>query len=143
MNVLLGFLCIGGLAQDGAAQQPAAEQTMTHVSRSAEHELAKSIQELNQLREQISTEKLPLAQELTSLEEKLAQLRRDHEKVTRLVDAGNLEISTIKAEMKARQDELTYVGNILDEYARTFESKVNVSELQYCGEAMEAAKQAT
>ena len=79
----------------------------------------------------------------TPREENLAQLRRDHERVTRLVDAGNLEIITIKAEMKARQDELTYTGNLLDEYARTFESKINVSELQYCGEAILTAKQAT
>ena len=45
--------------------------------------------------------------------------------------------------MKARQDELAYIGNLLDEYARTFEAKVNVSELQYCGEAIDTAKQAT
>src|SRR3989337_4275358 len=105
------------------AEQPAANETMKQLSLSAGQELAQSIQELNQLREQIATEKLPLAQELTTLEEKLTQLRRDHEKVTRLVDAGNLEIITIKAEMKARQDALTYTRNLLDEYARTFESK--------------------
>jgi biopolymer transport protein ExbB len=45
--------------------------------------------------------------------------------------------------MKARQDELSYVANLLDEYARTFESKVNVCELQFCGNAIDAAKQAT
>lgn len=125
------------------AQQPAGNETMNQLSRSAEQELAKSIQELNELREQIAVEKLPLAQELTTMEEKLSQLRREHEKVTRLVDAGNLEITTIKAEMKARQDELGYISNLLDEYARTFETKVNASELQYCGEAIVTAKQAT
>jgi len=135
--------CVFFLAICSFAEQPAANETMKQLSFSAGQELAKSIQELNKLREQIATEKLPLAQELTTLEEKLAQLRRDHERVTRLVDAGNLEIITIKAEMKARQDELTYTGNLLDEYARTFESKINVSELQYCGEAILTAKQAT
>jgi biopolymer transport protein ExbB len=45
--------------------------------------------------------------------------------------------------MTARQDELAYIGNLLDEYARTFESKLNVGEIQYCGEAIEGAKQAT
>ncbi len=135
--------CILFLAVSSFAEQPAANETMKQLSFSAGQELAKSIQELNQLRERIATEKLPLAQELTALEEKLAQIRRDHEKVTRLVDAGNLEIITIKAEMKARQDELAYIGNLLDEYARTFESKINVSELQYCGEAILTAKQAT
>ena len=131
------------LAATGAARQAAGEQTMSRVSRSAEQELAKSIEELNQLRQRISNEKIPLAQELTNVEERLTQLRQEHEKTSRLVDSGNLEISSTKVEMKARQDELTYVSNLLDEYARTFESKVNVSELQYCGEAIESAKQAT
>jgi biopolymer transport protein ExbB len=142
MNILSGALCVFGLML-GSAQQSAADQTLSHVSSSAEQELAKSVQALNQLREQIAAEKLPLAQELTNLEEKLSQLRRESDRVTRLVDSSNLEISTIKGEMKVRQDELSYLGNLLDEYARTFESKVNISELQYCGEAIETAKQAT
>ena len=143
LKTLSVTFCIFFLAVSSFAEQPAANETMKQLSLSAGQELARSIQELNQLREQIATEKLPLAQELTTLEEKLAQLRRDHEKVTRLVDAGNLEIITIKAEMKARQDELSYIGNLLDEYARTFESKINVCELQYCGEAILTARQAT
>ena len=136
-------LASGATARQTPVEQSPSEQTMSRVSRSAEQELAKSIEELNQLRTQISNEKIPLSQELTSAEEKLSQLRAEHEKTARLVDSGNLEISGIKNEIKARQDELTYVSNLLDEYARTFESKVNVSELQYCGEAIESAKQAT
>ncbi|MFO0984299.1 MAG: MotA/TolQ/ExbB proton channel family protein [Planctomycetota bacterium] len=142
-KTVISTLCILRLAGSAMAQQPAASEAVTQLSRSAEQELKNSIQELNQVREQIATEKLPLAQQLSALEEQLTQLRREHEQVTRLADAGNLEIATIKAEMKARQDELAYIGNLLDEYARTFESKVNVSEFQHCGEAMETAKQAT
>lgn len=130
-------------ASAGFAQQAETGETIGQLSRSAEQELQKSIAELNALREQIAGEKLPLAQELTAMEERVTQLRREHEKVTRLVDAGSLEIATIKSEMKARQDELSYIGNILDEYARTFESKVNVSEMQYVGASIENAKQAS
>lgn len=143
MKKLIGTLCILCLAAVGFAEAPPAGETINQLSVSAGEKLARSIQELNQLREQIAAEKLPLAQELTTLEEQLTQLRRDHERITRLVDAGSLEITTIKAEMKARQDELTYIGNLLDEYARSFESKVNVSELQYLGDGIETAKQAT
>jgi biopolymer transport protein ExbB len=124
-------------------QKPDARETMGRLSRSAEQELARSVQDLNRLREQIAAEKLPLAQELTSLEQKVTNLRKEHDRVTRLVDAGNLEIPAIKAEMKARTDELSYIANLLDEYARSFESKVNVSELQYIGQAILTAKQAT
>jgi biopolymer transport protein ExbB len=137
---ILSVLAAPGPAQD--APPAPAGATMTRVSGSAAQELAKSVEELNRLRELIAAEKLPLAQELTALEEKLVQLRREHENVTRLVDAGNLELPQIRGEIKARGDELSYVGNLLDEYARTFESKVNVSELQYCGPALDTARQA-
>ena len=131
------------VSSDTKKQETKPSETIHRLSISADRELSKSIQDLNRLREQIAAEKIPLAQELTNSEETLVQLRRDYEKVTRLVDAGNLEITTFKAEMKAKQDELTYIGNILDEYARSFESKMNISELQYLGESLETAKQAT
>jgi biopolymer transport protein ExbB len=143
MKAFSVILCIFFLAVGSFAGQPVANEAMSKLSLSAEQELAKSIQELNELREQIATEKLPLAQELTTLEERLARHRREYDKITRLVDAGNLEITTIRAEMKARQDELTYIANFLDEYARSFESKVNVSELQYLSKDLDTAKQAT
>jgi biopolymer transport protein ExbB len=119
------------------------EKTVASLSHSAEQDLAKATQELSKMREQIAAEKVPLAQELSGAEEKLTELRREQERITRLVDAGNLGIVNLKAEIKARQDELAYLGNLLDEYARSFETKVNVSELQYVSEPVEAAKQAT
>ncbi len=125
-----------------ARAQVAAGETIGQLSRSAGEQLERSILDLNQLRDGIATEKLPMAKELTAAEEKLSKLRKEHDKVTRLVDEGNLGISTLKASMKARQDELSYIGNLLDEYARTFETRVNPSELQYSGAAVESAKDA-
>lgn len=147
LSRLLSVLCVGALGAGAFAQQSsdsaaANAETVGRLAASAAAQLAGSVAELNALRATIAAEKLPLAQELTAQEAELTRLRRDHEAVVRLVDAGNLEIATIKAEIKARQDELSYTGNLLDEYARSFESKVNISELQYCGEAVESAKQA-
>ena len=126
------------------AQEPAApNETLAKLSRSAEQELAASIRQLDELRAQIAAEKLPLAEDLTASEEQLAALRSEHERVARQVDEGNLEIAAIQAEMKARRDEITYVGNLLDEYARTLESKIHPCEMQVHGAAIEAAKQAS
>jgi biopolymer transport protein ExbB len=140
-------LCVASFvlasAATGFAQEPASDGTMDQLFRSAEEELAKSTQELNRLREQIAAEKLPLAQELTTLEEELVGLRRENDRVTRLVDEGNLEIARIRSLMEYRQNQLAYIGNLLDEYARTFESKVNPCELQYCGRAVASAKRAS
>jgi biopolymer transport protein ExbB len=137
------IVCVLSAAFGAFAQDPAGNDTMTRLSRSAERQLSESNERLARLRGQIAAEKLPLAQDLTSSEETLSQLRKEYETVTRLKDEGSLELTRIRTEMKARQDELAYVGNLLDDYARTFESKVNVSELQYCGSAINAAKQAS
>ncbi|MDZ4754707.1 MAG: MotA/TolQ/ExbB proton channel family protein [Phycisphaerae bacterium] len=145
--IIVCSLCVSarGAAQSSSAPDataPSNTESMSHLSRSAADELARSIQTLNELREEIAREKLPLAGELTAAEERVVELRKEFERVTRLIDAGNLELPTIKAESKARQDELTYVGNLLDEYAKTFASKVHISELQYCGEAIKSATDA-
>ncbi len=132
----------GTFAQRSGLVSPGTD-TMSVLMNSAQKELEKSIAELNQLRDQIANEKLPLAQELTTLEDDLTKQRNQYESITRSVDNSNLELAGIRSENKARLDELTYIGNLLDEYARSFESKVNVSELQYCGEKLNSAKQAT
>ena len=151
MNLLRTFLLVsavslscGVVVAHGQTPQDSPDEnpTISQAARSAGNELSKSITELNAMRAQIAGEKLPLAQELTTLEESVIQLRRDNEKVQRLVDAGALEIGTMKAEMKVRQDELSYIGSLLDEYARTFETKVGVGEMQIYGEPVETAKQA-
>ena len=143
MNSYIPRLCSVFLVAAFAVAQDDASETKSRLARSAESELQKGIQELNTLREQIASEKLPVAQELTANEEKVAQQRRQFDEVTRLVDAGNLELATIKAEIKAQQDELSYVANILDEYARTFDQKINISEMQILGADIANAKQAT
>jgi biopolymer transport protein ExbB len=135
------FTLAAAIGASARPQEP--ETTMEQIARSAEQQLASSVSALDQLREQIAAEKLPMAQELTSLEDRLAGLRREHDVATRNVDQGNLEMTTIRAELKARQDELSYVGNLLDEYARTFESKVHPCETQVYGKAIEDAKAAS
>jgi biopolymer transport protein ExbB len=142
MRSITALLCVLTLGAGSFAEPPDANETISQLSVSAEQEMAKGIEELTQLRDQIAAEKLPLGQELTELEEKLVEARRNYETASRLVDASNMEMTTIKAETKARRDELNYVGTLLDEYARSFESKVNICELQRYGDAMENAKQA-
>ena len=130
-------------AQDNAAPAEKPAETMQRVAISADAELAKSVAELNRLREQIAADKLPLAQELTALEERLVQLRKENDRITRLVDEGALGMAAMRSEIKLRQDELTYLGNLFDEYARGFEQRLNIGEGQVMGEAIEKAKLAS
>jgi biopolymer transport protein ExbB len=140
IRIALGaLLLVLPLQAQEAAPKP---DTLNRLSRSAAEQLAKSVADLDALRQQVAGEKLPLAQELTSLEEKVAQLRRDHDEAARAADSGTLELAALKTELKVRQEELDYVGNLLDDYTHSFATRVNVSELQYCGETLENAKQA-
>ena len=140
----LALAAVAGLTAPSAAQSPdpAGDKVLTKVSQSADARLARSIADLNGLREQVAAEKLPLSQELTGLEERVTELRKDSDRMSRLVDEGALEMAKIRQEIKARQDELSYVGNLLDEYARTFETKVNPVEMQVFGAAVATAKDA-
>ena len=87
MNTLIA-LCLAL----GAGPRPADDTTLQDLARSAEERLAGSIADLDRLRSEIASEKLPMAQELTALEEKLSTLRREHDRITRSVDEGNLEL---------------------------------------------------
>ena len=103
---------------------------------------AASARELAELRDRIAAEKIPLAAELGRLEEQLAASRKDYDKVKRVVDQLRLDQSNVKAGIKQHQDELSYVANLLDEYARSFEGRVHVSEMQRYSPLVEAALQA-
>jgi biopolymer transport protein ExbB len=147
------FRVLGTLAFTAAALVPLAAQqqepkpetgaVVAGLAASAQQELGRGVEALNKLREQVGAEKLPMAQQLTAFEEQVGKALRDYDDLQRRADAGNLELAALKNEMKMRQDELSYVANLLDEYARGFEAKVNVCEMQTYGEAVERAKQAT
>jgi biopolymer transport protein ExbB len=125
----------------GAPSQ-AAETNLDAVNASAQKDLDKSLAELAALRETMRAEKVPLNEELARLEAELASLRRESERSSRDTDAGNLELTALKSEVTLRQDELTYLGTILDEYRANFETRINVSELQRYTPIIEAAKNA-
>jgi biopolymer transport protein ExbB len=143
-DVLLAVLTFGSpnLCCPLPAQGPAGGETVRRLARSAEDQLGASIKELNSLREQIAAEKVPLAQELTALEEKVARLRKEHDQVTRDVDNGSLELASLKGDTKGKKDEIAYVSGLLDEYVRSFEGKIHPCETQRYARAIESAKQA-
>ena len=133
---------VTSLAQAPYAAAQDADAPLSRVSGNADGQLARSIAELGTLRASIAAEKLPLAEQLTALEEQVVGLRKEADRTQRLVDAGALEIGTLKAAIKAREDELTYVASLLDEYVRNFETKIGVGEVQHFVSPIEAAKQA-
>lgn len=146
---LLLLTSASALAQTDTAPQspaPAADaepaKPISHIVDVAQRRLNESTAELARLREQHKAEEVPLARELEEAEKTLLALRERFDQLAKNVDRSSFDIAAAAKETKQKQDELTYISTILDEYARNFETKINVSELQYCGEAIEAAKSA-
>ncbi|MGH9869173.1 MAG: MotA/TolQ/ExbB proton channel family protein [Candidatus Polarisedimenticolia bacterium] len=110
-----------------SAEEPA---PLEQVGATAQRDLEASLKQLAELRESIAREKVPMMAELNRLEDRLASLRRESEQTSREADTGTLDMTSLKSEVKLRQDEVTYLASILDEYRVGLESKLNVAELQ-------------
>jgi len=114
--------------------------TFGTLEASAQKRLEDSLAELAALRESIAAEKLPLGRQLSELEDKLLEVRGEYQEATRLLDNRTLDLSNLRNEIKARREEKTFVSNQLSEYARHFEERLHITELQRYGAALEAAK---
>ncbi len=102
--------------------------------------LEDSLAELTRLREQIAGEKIPLSRQLTELESELTEARAEFSRVSRVLDSRTLDLNALRNEIKARQEEATYLTNLLGEYVRTFESRLHVAELQRHRAALDDAR---
>lgn len=134
----------GPVARDSAPQPSEQEDSVKpsyeHAAESVLQKLDESISELNELREQIANETIPLSQKLNNLEGELATLRRDYQETTRLLDSRTLDLSNLRSEIKSRKEESTYLSNLLGEYTRNFESRLHIAELRRYSQALEEAK---
>jgi biopolymer transport protein ExbB len=123
-------------------QTPPGNPGLDRAAERSQKELDRALAELTELREQIAAEKIPLAKELEAREQKLIALRRANDDTLRNLDTGSLDSQKTATELKLRQDEVGYVTNLLDEYARNFETRLAVGELDLYAPFIAAAKDA-
>jgi biopolymer transport protein ExbB len=125
-----------------AAQSPAAgaNQGFQGAAADLQRQLDESLKELAELRRRVADETLPMSRKLREAETRLADLRAEYQKVSRSLDTGTQGISNTRAEIKARNDEAGYLGNLVAEYSRNFESRLHIAELQRHKSAIEASR---
>lgn len=137
---LLAFTTL--LVPEGRAQEPEerGSKTFAEASRSAKRDLDDALDELSQLRKEIAEQKVPLVGRLGDLESELTRVRGEFQETTRLLDSRTLDLTNLQRRIKEREDEATYVSNLLNEYIRNFESRLHIAELQRYDQALERAK---
>lgn len=114
--------------------------TFEHADNSIQKKLEDSLAELTALRQKIVMEKIPLSRELSDLEDELTVVRREYQQTTRLLDSRTLDLTNLRSEIKSREQEKSYLSNLLSEYIRNFESRLHIAELHRYDEVLEAAK---
>ncbi|MFO1459360.1 MAG: MotA/TolQ/ExbB proton channel family protein [Verrucomicrobiota bacterium] len=119
------FLAFAVAAPGGRAM---AQQDLKSVATGASEDLKKALAELAQVRQQVESERLPLARELSELEQRLADQRVELGKAQRFQENQLVELNALKAEAKRRADEVSYVDSLLTEYSRAFRSRLNFVE---------------
>jgi biopolymer transport protein ExbB len=120
---------------------PKATDLLATASTKARADLDAALKELTATREKISSEKLPLSKKLSLAEDDLALARKELDFAQRARDMKNLDQSSLKAEIKQREEENTYMLNLLNEFGRNFgEKSIHISERSGHREKLDLAK---
>lgn len=91
--------------------------------------LEASLKELSNVRASVAKEKLPMVKGLNALEDEVMEIRLEHQAVARQLDTRNLDLNNLRAEIKTRKGEKSYISNLLGEYTRNFETRLHIAEL--------------
>lgn len=107
---------------------------------SIQQRLQASLRELQQLRETVAEETIPLSRKLSDLQTELLQARQEHQKTTRKLDSHALDLTQLQKKIKTGEEEATYLSNLLGEYIRNYESTLHIAEKDRWEPTLETAK---
>ncbi len=137
--VLAGGVAVGAWAQEAAERGAVVGEAAAAAMRSRVEE---TVGRLNELRKRVADEKIPLTQSLAEAERALSELRKSYDAEKRQADNAALEMSSLRSEIKQRESERNYLSSLFAEYARNFETRLHITELEQYRDALGAAKSA-
>jgi biopolymer transport protein ExbB len=117
LGLVLTLIAVGVSAQD-----------LREVVTGASTDLQQALAELSAVRQEIEAERLPLARQLSELEQQLADRKAELTRAQRFQDNQLVELNALKAEARQRSDEAKYIDSLLGEYARAFRSRLSFVE---------------
>lgn len=115
-------------------------QTFESASDQAHVQLKSALAELTQTRETIATDKIPLIREVSALEDEVRQQSAKLDRLRRLRDNSDLGLNRLRNQVEAIEAQNEYAAGLLDEFVRSFETRINFSETQLYSAAAEEAR---
>ena len=129
-------LTVAALALPFGAQA----QTFDAAGGKAKADLESALTELTQVRESIAAEKIPLIREVSKLENQVRQKSDELNRLRSLRDNSDLGLNRLRDQVEALKSQNEYAGSLLDEFVRSFETRINYSETQLYSKTAEEAR---
>ena len=123
-----------------SAKSAKSAQSFDEASQTARADLQKALDTLAQTRESIASEKIPLIREVSALEDKVRQKSNELEKLQRLRDNRDLGLNRIREQVEAIKAQNEYAAGLLDEFVRSFETRIDFAETQLYAKPAEEAR---
>lgn len=115
-------------------------QTFQSASAKADEDLQTALSELNSIRSEIAKEKIPLIQEVSKLENEVRKKSAELNRLRRLRDNREGGLIRLKEQVEAMEAQNEYAAGLLDEFVRSFETRIDYSEVQLYAETAEEAR---
>jgi biopolymer transport protein ExbB len=140
MQASLKKLLVAGLAALALSLTSAQAQSFQSASAQADQDLETALEELNDTREEIAKEKIPLIREVSSLEDEVRQKSSELDRLRRLRDNSDLGLNRLRDQVAAIKAQNEYAAGLLDEFVRSFETRIDFSEVQLYAKTAEEAR---
>jgi len=115
-------------------------QSFDSARTEASKDLRNALDELAEVRERIAKEKIPLIREVSSLEDKVRRKTAELDRLRRLRDNKDLGLTRLRDQVTAIDEQNEYAAGLLDEFVRSFETRIDFSERQLYKDAAEEAR---
>lgn len=115
-------------------------QSFDSATAQARNDLETSLAELNEVREGIAREKIPLVREMASLEDEVRKKSAELDRLLRLRDNRDVGLNRLRDQVAAMEEQNNYAAGLLDEFVRSFETRIDFSERQLYKDVAEEAR---
>lgn len=131
----LALGCTAWIGRADAAPAPTAE-TLADAARA---DLRAALDELTAVRQQIEAERLPLAQQLAALEQRVLDERAALQRAQREEANQMVLLGVLRTEVQGQSNEVRALESLLGEYRRTLETRLPIAELGRYRDALHKA----
>lgn len=115
-------------------------QSFSAASEQASSDLKSALTQLSVTRGEIAGEKIPLIREVSSLEDQVRQKSDELDRLRRLRDNSDLGLNRLRVQVEAMKAQNEYAAGLLDEFVRSFETRIDYSEVPLYSAAAEEAR---